>query len=89
MKRRSLGTQRFRRAVSVKDILIGCAAPRIRIACFELLLLANTRGKIRARFRLPMLHCPLLHAGATRTQASAFHGLLIFNFRMRERNVLG
>jgi hypothetical protein len=26
---------------------------------------------------------------AMRTRASAFHGLLISNFRMRERNVLG
>jgi len=31
-------------------------------------------------------HCTL---EAMRTQAAAFHGLLIFNFRMRERRVLG
>jgi hypothetical protein len=32
--------------------------------CFEQLSLANTSGQIRARFRLPMLYCPRLHAGS-------------------------
>ncbi len=50
---RDLGTHRFQHAVSAKDALIGSAAPRSRIACFERLSLGNTRGQIRSRFRLP------------------------------------
>jgi len=59
-----LGTRRFQRAVSAKDVLIGIKRLGCRLACFEWLLFATARIRPKRAAILHWVFRPLPRAGS-------------------------
>ncbi len=64
VKERTLGTHRFQRAGSAKDVLIGIKRLRSRFAWFDTLLDMSMGAHIQARSGLPCAYHLSLHAGS-------------------------